>query len=301
MTVCIAAICDRSWVLGVSDRMLTSGDIQAQPKQSKIVPLSNAIFAMYSGDVTLATDLLAEITRICGVRIRQEPGNWWRLQDVAALWRKLYLQRKTERAEANFLSPLGLTSESFIEKQRSMSENIAQQVTTRLLNYTIEDVEVIFAGIDPTGAHLFVARNEHIECVDGIGFAAIGSGRQHAISALTFAGYTRDASGARAVSCLSIAKLRAETAPGVGPETDTFMVLDMGRTDAVHDTIMADLRKACVREEKRAAEVYRKLEQVANNTLEKVRAARDAGQAEQAGPVAPAAPGAPAAPENGAA
>ena len=38
-------------------------------------------------------------------------------------------------------------------------------------------VETIFTGADPTGAHIYVADNGHISCLDTIGFAAIGVGR----------------------------------------------------------------------------------------------------------------------------
>jgi len=50
MTVCIAAVCEGNILIGASDRMLTSGDIQFQPPTTKIYTFTTSINVMTSGD-----------------------------------------------------------------------------------------------------------------------------------------------------------------------------------------------------------------------------------------------------------
>ena len=71
MTVCIAAICDEgTMVAGASDRMITAADIEFEPPQPKIWPLTNSIIAMYSGDTSFLTEVLQGVER--DVRTRHD-------------------------------------------------------------------------------------------------------------------------------------------------------------------------------------------------------------------------------------
>jgi 20S proteasome alpha/beta subunit len=281
MTVCIAAISERALVIGLSDRMVTAGDIQSQPEQSKIVRLTNSIFAMYSGDVGLATDLLNDVSSQVSARLQKDPQNWLSVSDVAGFWADAYLARRARRAEVELLAPLGLSLSSFIQRQKALSEDIAKRLTTELLAYRMEDVDLIFGGVDTRGPALYVANNERIFCCSGIGFAAIGSGSYHARSQLLFAGYTPDASGPKAVSCLSMAKRRAEVAPGVGHLTDSIMVLGLGQTDTIHDSLMMEIRKACERQERKFASGFEAVEKKANEWIKKNVESRQTGSAQE--------------------
>lgn len=68
MTVCVAAISQSStgtglMITGASDRMLTAGDIEFEPEQSKIQPLTNSIALMLAGDSAHTTGNRAKCFR----------------------------------------------------------------------------------------------------------------------------------------------------------------------------------------------------------------------------------------------
>src|SRR6185503_18005785 len=86
------------------------------------------------------------------------------------------------------------------------------------------DTGLIIAGIDGGGAHLYAGQEGKFSCEDAVGFAAIGAGSWHAQSQFMFARYTRSMPAAKALYLVFAAKKRAETAPGVGPETDMFII-----------------------------------------------------------------------------
>jgi hypothetical protein len=86
MTVCVAAICkslvsDLPTILGASDRMLTAGDIQFEPQQSKIVALTTSIAIMIAGDSAMQAEVMQNVNADVYRRIEAEPKNWWNVRD----------------------------------------------------------------------------------------------------------------------------------------------------------------------------------------------------------------------------
>src|SRR5581483_4200668 len=61
MTVCVAAITEINTLIGISDRMMTAGDVEFEPEQSKIWPLTKYIVAMVAGDFALQVDILRPV------------------------------------------------------------------------------------------------------------------------------------------------------------------------------------------------------------------------------------------------
>ena len=76
MTVCVAAICSPTTIVGASDRMLTAGDVQFERKAPKIYPLSNSIAVMTAGDSSLQAEILHDVFADVGERIRSFPQEW---------------------------------------------------------------------------------------------------------------------------------------------------------------------------------------------------------------------------------
>jgi hypothetical protein len=223
VTVCIAAIAENKMVLAASDRMLTAGDIEFQPPRSKILRLTPAIAVMAAtGDTPLHTEIMHRVWRDVYKKIEEDPGEWWRVGDVAELYRYHYDAERVRRAESSVLAPLGLTTDSFIERQEEMQEDFLRKVGDRLLGYELDELEVIICGLDSEGAHIYLIDNGKVSCHDDIGFAAIGAGGRHAASQLMFAGHTRLNSVATSMLLVYSAKKRAEVAPGVGEITDMF-------------------------------------------------------------------------------
>ena len=71
-----------------------------------------------------------------------------------------------------------------------MDRQLVDQLATELKNFQIPTVETIFAGNDFNGAHIYVAYNAEVNCLDAVGFAAIGNGSRHTSSELMFARHT---------------------------------------------------------------------------------------------------------------
>lgn len=224
VTVCVAAMCDGNTIIGASDRMLTSGDIQFEPQQPKIIPLTKSIFIMVAGDSSMQAEIIQNVQFDVNKRIGEDPANWWNVRDVANLYSQYYNEVRFKKAEKNILSSLGLDNNTFITRQKEMDSNLVLQITKELMNYEAPRISTIFAGIDTSGAHIYVADNENVSCLDLVGFAAIGVGSWHASSQMMFAGHTRFKSIPETLLLVYSAKKRAEVAPGVGESTDMFMV-----------------------------------------------------------------------------
>jgi hypothetical protein len=84
MTVCVATISESRNIIGISDRMITYGDIQFEPNTSKIVPITKSIIAMTAGDLAFQTEILNNVTKIINNSDTQS------VEDVA----NIYLQCK---------------------------------------------------------------------------------------------------------------------------------------------------------------------------------------------------------------
>jgi len=148
---------------------------------------------------------------------------------------------------------------------------MASKLTSEILNYPMPDTGIIIAGIDEIGAHLYSGVDGKLACEDAVGFAAIGAGYWHAQSQFMFARYARNASAAKALYLVYAAKKRAETAPGVGSETDMFL---MGPKPGTYDEVkrqviddVAEIYNDNLRESKR---VYERTEGKVNEYIKKL-------------------------------
>jgi hypothetical protein len=71
VTVCVAAMGQfpldaqltlGPLVVGASDRMITAGDVQFEPQQTKIAQLTSSLALMVAGDTDLQTEIIADVT-----------------------------------------------------------------------------------------------------------------------------------------------------------------------------------------------------------------------------------------------
>ncbi len=226
MTVCVAAICENRMVVGASDRLITAGDIQFEPSQTKIYQLTTTIGVMVSGDNLLNDEILKGVTADMNASITAQPDVWVGVEEAAELYRKYYQIAFLKRVEGSILAPLNLDRNTFITQQKLMDSDLVTKLARDILNFepSSEGVEVIVAGVDASGPHLYVCNGSDIHCWDNPGFAAVGKGYWHAQSQLMFAGHA----GARLLPEVLLdvyfAKKRAEVAPHVGEYTDMFFV-----------------------------------------------------------------------------
>lgn len=238
VTVCVAAICrayrtpeneaqNLHMIVGAADRMLTGGDLIEfeQRISNKIVHFSSAIVGMFAGDFGLQYEILQEIIPIVGGRIKAEPNNWWLVKEVAELYAKFFKQAHLKRSENAILAPLGLDINSFITNQKVMNTELVKQIASKLAQFDSPGVEAIFCGLDSQGHNIYVVNNSaDVICHNAVGFAAIGIGAWHANSQFMFAEHHWQKEFAETLLLTYSAKKRAEVAPGVGEDTDMFLI-----------------------------------------------------------------------------
>jgi len=254
VTVCIAAICEDRRIVGASDRMITANDVEFEPEQPKIWPLTSSIVALYSGDSALQTEILERVESDVASQIAKDPATWLTVRHVADLYSRYYQATLRKRAETDYLSPFGLDGDSFIRRQREMDPQLVGRLASRLIEYKFQPQAAILTGVDLDGpqttgtqpdtyAHIYVARDADITCHDRVGFAAIGIGQSHAESQFMFAGHTRAKPFPETVLLTYSAKKRAEVAPGVGSDTDMFAIgAALGSYFTFGDHVIAGLK-----------------------------------------------------------
>src|ERR1700722_15759798 len=224
LTVCVAAICEDNIILGASDRMVTAGDVEFEPPQTKVTFLTSSIAVMIAGDASLQLEIMYEVRNEVQVRVEAAPSNWWQVKDVANLYFKHFKKAKRTRTESAILDPIGLDYDSFITRQQELSSELVDKLATEVLNFEMSEIGTIVTGVDPTGPHIYVVSNRGVACRDSVGFAAIGAGYWHANSQFMFAGHARSKPIPQTLLLAYAAKKRAEVAPGVGEATDMFWI-----------------------------------------------------------------------------
>lgn len=225
MTICVAALYNnRQCVLAAADRMLTAGNIQFEPPQPKVAQATSSIAFLLAGDSTTQTVLCNRTQTIIDNAIRQSPDEWINVCDVAEAYGRFYASFKHEQATQALLAPFGLSGQNFIDNQQAMSPQLVQMLATEMLNFQLPPVQTLVVGVDSSGAHIYLVDNGHVSCHDSVGFAAIGSGTAHAQSQFMFSRFTPSSTFTRTLTLIYAAKKRAEVAPGVGVDTDLFLV-----------------------------------------------------------------------------
>jgi hypothetical protein len=233
VTVCTAAICtvERTLggvtraILGVSDRMLTSDDVEYEPKlhtkiygfQCDSAKPTKAVL-LGAGDSSVNFTLFTRTHR--QVIQSQIPD----VEEIADLHAKEMSRYRLECAERLYLAPLGLDVRSFLSRQQKLVPELALDIAQRLRDHNL-GVEDIIAGIDQTGPHIYsIDDNCVVNCHDGSGFWAAGSGCRQFETLFMASGYDTTWPVPQTLLLLYSAKKRAEASPGVGHMTDLFII-----------------------------------------------------------------------------
>lgn len=219
MTVCVAVISESNRVIGVSDRMLSTSEIAFEPSTSKVRWVTNAIFVMVAGDAALQSEILAAVQADVEQYVAAPGAEWLTVKQVADLYLLHWNEVKRRRAESALLAPLGLTSATFL-CGHSLDAGVVDRLVNALIGYALPRVEVIVAGMDRTGPHIWAVEDGMTRCEDGVGFASIGAGRRHAESQMMIGKHHPSAELPQALVLAHLAKKRAEISPSVGSGTD---------------------------------------------------------------------------------
>jgi hypothetical protein len=220
MTICLAAICTtddgKEAIIGASDCMLTyqsSGQsIEFEPPQSKMLNLNNKTFILFAGDIT-------EHTTIWRNAFGAKTTDGIPIAEIAERYAFAYQERRLKIAEAKYLRPQGLTRKTYVTNQTKLLDYTVNELRPKMEDSRLE-LEVIIAGLDKSGAHLFTIEDPGVHrCHDDLSFCAVGTGAFLACSSYMFSRYTKVLDYAYCAYTTYWGKRRAELAPGVGRET----------------------------------------------------------------------------------
>jgi hypothetical protein len=234
MTICAAAICQhvhkgRDGKLGpsivtVSDRMLSSADIEYEPALVKVKKLAPSIVCLYSGERDYH-HMIADATHRTIIA-----DNVTNVADVADIYAFNFLALRKKRSEAKYLSPVELTYESFVARIYENSSDFVSNLFMKILNEKL-GVQAIVAGTDHDEAHIYTVGADEAEgvlpiCHDERGFVAIGTGSRQFETEFMAQGYTRRSGSLFAMWMMIAAKLKSERSPGVGSATDLTIITE---------------------------------------------------------------------------
>jgi len=219
MTICIGAICNwdgkEEAIVTVSDYMVSTGHYSADHIATKIDPVHPDWNAMFSAD-----DLGRVVPVLDRVRsdLKDVPAG---LDKVCNAFSRAVREELALVAQESVLAPFGLSLEEF---RRTGLRDFGPSEFSRLLQ-RIETLslrcEFLVCGFGERGEpHIFtLSEMGIISVLDHVGFWAIGSGQQSALSTFFFHSYNKLHGVAPAIYHACEAKFMAETATGVGELT----------------------------------------------------------------------------------
>jgi len=212
MTVCITTLFQWNYgsrhsarpapaALVVTDRMITAGDVQYEPQQTKTAQITPHTLLVIAGDYSLHSQAL----KATFVNFREDRTA--SPEDIARFYARKIQEIKTREAEDLYLAPLGLNTDTFLAQQKEMAPHLASHLTEQMQSYRGEEVDALVIGSSGDYVQLYgIDSKGIISCFDDVGFAAIGSGAWHAKSRLMQAGYTNQTVFARAAALTFAAK-----------------------------------------------------------------------------------------------
>ncbi len=175
MTVGIGVLCDdgKSVVIA-ADKMVTFGApmnlLTEPPTFKKITKLHAHCALIFSGSVPDGEERVAAALHQAGSMAKSP------IEKIAGLVKSAYVNLKKKRVEETILGPM--LSADFHQFQtlvsQSSSSQILQQVLAVVMQHNMQ-LELIVAGTDDSGAHLFIVSHPGLVApADTMGFAAIG-------------------------------------------------------------------------------------------------------------------------------
>jgi hypothetical protein len=231
LTVCIASIFVWKYgendlgraVITMSDRQITAADIEFEPNTAKVCTLAPNVLLLIAGDYPTHSEAIRRTQRqLVGSGINDPTA----IADIYAAHVKAV---KAEQAARLYLSPVWLDKESFLAKQSDLAPDLLHKLTDQLQGYRGEDTEAIITGVSGNDAFVYVVdQNTNVINYSDVGFAAIGIGAWHAKSQMMRAAFTRRWFYTATVGLTYAAKKAAEIAPGVGEETDAYLITRAG-------------------------------------------------------------------------
>jgi hypothetical protein len=203
--------------------MITIGEIQYEPDQTKVIHLATQTLGLFAGDMQLHASVVPRTFERIRDALHENPSNI-SVAEIADFYAQEFAFYQRKKAEREILYPRGLDFDRYLTRQATMAHYQVRDIDAMLTTYHI-DATAIIAGIDPTGAHIYkVIAPGVAECMDTPYFACAGSGEWLATTQFMLARYDKTWPFSRALWLTFSAKARSEVAGGVGEKTDLVTV-----------------------------------------------------------------------------
>jgi len=220
VTICIAAACERKYVVMATDRMLTVmlPNIEFETDYAKATEITKNCIAATAGSAIAHTPLF----RDAGVEIAREGTK--EIDRIVEITRNSYVKVRNKKLEEEILSPVGLNLQSFYQGNQALQSQLVGTLIQNMQRYNYQ-LWILITGVDEKGPHIYRIENPgKVFNYDTIGYHAIGSGELHAISTYIASGYGLNTTLQRGLAITYEAKKRSEKAQGVGAQTDMYVV-----------------------------------------------------------------------------
>lgn len=221
MTILIGAICENKYVVLATDRMITVHQPNIEYQQAgitKALEITPSCFAATSGSALAFTNILSKVKS----HLRDNPTT--DVEKISEIIRNFYITCRREKVEELILSPIGLDIQTYWQTNQSLQPSLAGLILNQMMEYH-HQLWVMIAGVDESGAHLWHVENPGTrECLDTIGFHAVGSGQDHARSSFIGNNFDPTLDLSHGLAVAFEAKRRSEWAPGVGDLTDILII-----------------------------------------------------------------------------
>ncbi len=222
MTICIAAISERDKIIAVTDKMLTLERPNMTTTfeisdSNKVCDLTDKTLALFAGDVIHANEILKRtkdkidakkpttVIEVANMTNEAFTEHW---ESVISKW--LTLRYKVDL-------------ETFMKNQQAFDSDLIKRINTIVADFDI-GVQILIAGIDNSPRIYQVDNGGMVVEQTPLGYACIGSGREHATLSLIESEYNSSFEKPKALYSLLEAKKRAEYDPGVGEHCDIAII-----------------------------------------------------------------------------
>lgn len=233
MTICIAAVCEKgSAIVVAADQMFTLGpplNVEFEPPISKVESVGETCLVMGSGNSLAVAEILA------AVRASHGTATGPHISDIANSTKDGYVRFREKAIDEQLLRPsLGPDFETFRQRGGTLpaylqpQPQIYGQIYMQSSQFNLNS-EIIVTGLDDSGSHVFVVSHPgQVICFDKIGYGVTGSGAPHASIKLALELQHPESPLADTLVSVYSAKKAAEVAPGVGKETEMFVITNKG-------------------------------------------------------------------------
>lgn len=216
MTICIAAICDRSTdpkILFCADRLISAG-IQFESGSSKVIRITDYCYVLHASDDSLFSERVLKKVRE-RVSISE---NQLTIKQIVDIFCEECIALKQAKIEKDIISKYNFA----VEKVKADPNRIVDNIMDDIEYYQYPAFEFIIAGMDsPEEPHIYkVIQEGDWTCWDSLGFVTIGSGQNLAFPEMTKWYYSTSQPMTVAISRIYFAKKVAERVQGVGRSTD---------------------------------------------------------------------------------